>query len=215
MSIDVGEGENINGLLFKADSSKGLIFFLHGNSGSLDSWGKISKTYTDLQYDLFILDYPGYGKSSGSIKGQAALYEDLQIVYNEIKKRYTEDQTVILGYSIGTGPAAYLASKNHPKLLILQAPYFSLTDMMRRKYPIVPTFILNYSFNTSDYLKNCNMPIVIFHGDRDGVINFESSLKLKDNFKTQDTLIPLKGLGHNGFTDNEVYLSSLKKILTP
>src|SRR5689334_17971524 len=66
IDIQVTQGNSLNGLLFKSDSSKGLIFYLHGNAGSLDSWGGVAKRYTDLHYNVFILDYPGYGKSTGS-----------------------------------------------------------------------------------------------------------------------------------------------------
>ena len=100
----------MNGVLFKADSSKGLIFYLHGNAGSINSWGEIAKTYTDLDHDVFILDYRGYGKSEGSITSQDQLFRDLQIVYDEVKKRYREDKVIVLGYSIGTAPAAKIAS---------------------------------------------------------------------------------------------------------
>jgi alpha-beta hydrolase superfamily lysophospholipase len=142
INIRATGSNSINGLLFKSDSSKGLIFYLHGNAGSLNGWGGVAKRYTDLHYNIFILDYPGYGKSDGAIKSQAQLFEDIQIAYTELKKRFKEDSTIILGYSIGTGLASKLASANHPKLLILQAPYYNLTDMMQHTYPIIPTFLL-------------------------------------------------------------------------
>lgn len=208
------DGKLINGLLFKADNSKGLIFYLHGNAGSLSSWGKVAKTYTDLNYDVFIIDYRSYGKSEGVINGQNQLFEDNQIVYNELMKKYSEDKIIVLGYSIGTGLASKLASTNNPKLLILQAPYYNLTDMMKQRFSFIPTFILKYKFSTNEYLKNCKMPVVIFHGNSDQVINYDSSLKLKKEFKAQDTLITLKGQGHNGMTDNEEYKLELAKILT-
>lgn len=208
------DGKLINGLLFKADNSKGLIFYLHGNAGSLSSWGKVAKTYTDLNYDIFIIDYRSYGKSEGEINGQNQLFEDNQIVYNQLMKKYSEDKIIVLGYSIGTGLASKLASTNNPKLLILQAPYYNLTDMMKQRFSFIPTFILKYKFSTNEYLKNCKMPVVIFHGNSDQVINYDSSLKLKKEFKAQDTLITLKGQGHNGMTDNEQYKLELAKILT-
>ena len=62
-----------------------------------------------------MLDYRGYGKSEGAIHGQTQFHEDIQIAYDEIKKRYKESNIVVLGYSVGTGPAAYLASTNHPR----------------------------------------------------------------------------------------------------
>lgn len=203
----------LNGILFKADSSKGLIFYLHGNAGSLASWGEIAKTYTDLNYDLFMLDYRGYGKSEGSINGEDQIYDDIQTVYDNLKTGYDENNIVVLGYSIGTGPATKLASTNHPKLLILQAPYFNLTDLMKHYFPIIPAFVLKYKFETNKFIQECKMPIVIFHGDKDEVIYFKSSLKLKELIKKTDRLIILKGQGHNGMSDNIDYLTEIKKIL--
>lgn len=204
----------LNALLFKADSSKGVIFYLHGNAGSLSSWGDVAKTYTDLNYDVFMLDYRGYGKSEDAINGQSQLFQDIQTAYEKLKTKYSEDKILVLGYSIGTGLAAKVASTNDPKLLILQAPYYSLTDMMRYTYPIIPTFILKYKFETSDYIKDCKMPIIIFHGNQDEVVYYGSSLKLQKEFKKQDTLITLAGQGHNGITDNPDYKTEIKKILT-
>ncbi len=204
---------SLNGLLFKADSAKGLIFYLHGNGGSLAGWGQIAGTYTRLGYDIFMLDYRGYGKSSGTIESQQHIYDDNQAVYNEIKKRYNEDSIIILGYSIGSGLAAKLASDNHPKLLILQAPYYNLAHLMKSKYPFVPTFLLKYRFSTNEHLQASKVPVVIFHGDQDFVIPLESSLMLQKNFKTNDTLIILKGQGHNNISDNYKYQFELENIL--
>ena len=213
INIATKDGNLLNGVLFKSDSAKGLVFYLHGNVGSLSSWSDVEQRYTDLHYDIFILDYPGYGKSSGSIKSQTQLFGDIQTVYDEMKKRYKEEQIVVLGYSIGTGLAARIAATNHPRLLILQAPYYSLTDMMRHTYPIIPIFLLKYKFKTNENLKNCKMPVVIFHGNQDEVIDYGSSLKLKEEMKIGDTLITLNGQGHNGMTDNSQYISALKTIL--
>ena len=203
----------LNGVLFEADSSKGLIFYLHGNAGSISSWGDVAETYTKLNYDVFILDYRGYGKSEGSITSQEQFFDDIQLAYNAMKTRYAENKIVVLGYSIGTGPAAKIASTNNPKLLILQAPYYSLTDIMKHTYPIVPTFLLKYKFRTDKFIADCKMPIIIFHGDEDEVIYYNSSVKLKKLMKETDTLITLNGQGHNGMTENPEYKVEIEKIL--
>ncbi|HAH25402.1 MAG TPA: alpha/beta hydrolase [Prolixibacteraceae bacterium] len=213
INIKTYDQKMLNGLLFKADSSKGLVFYLHGNAGSLSSWGKVAKTYTDLNYDVFMLDYPGFGKSEGTIVSLKQLYRDLQTAYDEMLKRYEESKIIVLGYSMGTGLAAYLAATNHPKLLILLAPYYSLTDMMKYRYPLLPDFILRYKIETDQYIQACKMPIVIFHGDQDQVIYYGSSLKLKRLFKKQDVLITLTGKGHDGMTNNLDYKMELSKVL--
>lgn len=214
INIKTGDRKLLNGLLFKSDSSKGLIFYLHGNAGSLSSWGEVAKTYTRLHYDVFMPDYRGYGKSEGSISSQRQLFSDVQNAYDEMLKVYRESKIIVLGYSIGTGLAAKLASTNNPKLLILQAPYYSMADMMQHLFPFIPKLMLKYRLETNMYLKDCKMPIVIFHGDQDEVIYYGSSLKLKEQFKKQDTLITLTGQGHNGMTNNPDYEIEIQKILT-
>ena len=211
--IKTDDGIDLHGLLFSVDNSKGLIFYLHGNAGSLSSWGNVAETYTDLNYDVFILDYRGYGKSEGSINGEKQIFSDIQTVYDHLKKKYKENEIIVLGYSIGSGPAAKIASTNNPKLLILQAPYYNLSDLMRKFYPLIPTFVLKYKFRTNKYIKECKMPVVIFHGDLDEVIYYGSSLKLKKLFKPEDKLITLEGQYHNGMSDNEDYLTEIKRIL--
>lgn len=214
LNIKSADGKNINGLLFKSEHPQGLIFYLHGNAGSLASWSQVAQVYTDLNYDIFILDYRSYGKSEGEISSQDQLFQDNQVVYNELKKRYRENTIVILGYSIGTGLASKLASTNNPKLLILQAPYYNLTDVMTQRFPFVPTFILKYKFATNEYLQECNMPVTIFHGNQDEVIPYGSSLRLQAEFKPQDTLIILNEQGHNGMTYAPDYHVELRKILS-
>jgi alpha-beta hydrolase superfamily lysophospholipase len=207
------DGAVLNGLLFKSDNSKGLIFYLHGNGGSLMSWGEVASTYTNLGFDIFMLDYRGYGKSEGTINNEEQLSKDVQIVYDELKKSYAEDKIIVLGYSLGTGLATKLASSNSPSLLILQAPFFSLTKMMNaRTYYIVPSFILKYKFETNKYLRKCKMPIVIFHGTNDEVISYESSVMLKELFKPSDMLITLHNQGHSNMTDSNEYKAELRKI---
>ncbi len=213
INIKSFDGISLHGLLFKADSSKGLVFYLHGNAGSLMNWGRVAKTYTDLNYDVFILDYRGFGKSEGSINSQEQIIKDVQFAYKEILKLYDETEIIVFGYSLGTGPAAKIASRNKPKLLILQAPYYSMTDLMSNLYPIIPTFLLKYKFETYKYIKDCEMPVVIFHGNLDEVVYYGSSLKLKEHFKVQDTLITLAGQKHNGMTNNPEYKIELQKVL--
>jgi uncharacterized protein len=213
VNIKSFDGIALNGLLFKADTAQGLVFYLHGNAGSLDSWGEVAKTYTDLNYDVFILDYRGYGKSGGKIKNQEQLYKDIQLVYDTLKEKYPEDKTIVLGYSIGTGLASKVASDNSPKLLILQAPYYSLSDLMKHIFPVVPNFILKFKFRTDQFLGKCKIPVFIFHGDKDEVIYYGSSLKLKKLYPDLITLITLPGQGHNGITNNRKYLLELQKLL--
>jgi pimeloyl-ACP methyl ester carboxylesterase len=207
------DGVRLHGLYFPASSSRGLIFYLHGNAGSLASWGDIAGVYTALGYDLFMLDYRGYGKSEGSIRSEGQLHQDIRAVYDSMKAGYREEDVTILGYSIGTGPAAKLAAESNAGRLILQTPYYSMAEVMATFYPLVPRIILRYRLETHKYLHQCRMPVVLFHGDRDQVIPYESSVRLKALLKPGDTLITLKGQGHIGVTEHPEYRRALAEIM--
>jgi alpha-beta hydrolase superfamily lysophospholipase len=213
LNIKVADGATLNGIIFKADTSKGLVFYLHGNGGCLKEFGEIAKLYTDLKYDLFVLDYRGYGKSDGSIENQEQLFKDIQSAYDTIKSIYDERNIIIYGYSLGSGLAAKLASTSNPRLLILQAPYYSYTDMFKHRCPVIPTFLVRYTIETDKYIRDCKMPIIIFHGDKDNVIYYKSSIKLKKLTKPGDKIIILPGQGHTNIIHNQEYLKELKKIL--
>ena len=213
ITMPATDGIKLNALLFKADSSKGIILYLHGNADALDQWGKIAGTYINLHYDLFMPDYRGYGKSEGSVKNEEQIYSDAQTAYNYLKLKYPENKIIVLGYSIGTGPAAYLAANNHPRKLILQAPYYSLADAAHHLFPTADTTGIPFHFYTYQFLKTTTSPVVIFHGDADKVIYYGSSQKLKLFFKPGDELITLKGAGHLDMNTNKDYLDGLKRVL--
>lgn len=211
--IPTADGVRLHGLLFPADSARGLIFYLHGNGGALDSWGDVAATYTRLGYSVFLLDYRGYGKSEGRISSQAQLLADVDTAYQQLAAEFPESRTVLLGYSLGTGPAAWLAARHHPRLLVLQAPYASMRAMARQHYPWVPPFIVRYPLATDEVLPQVQVPIVIFHGDQDEVISPQSTQALKAALKPQDQFITLPGTGHNGMTDNPDYQQAIRRIL--
>jgi pimeloyl-ACP methyl ester carboxylesterase len=213
ISIRTNDNTPLHSLLFRAGSAKGVIFYLHGNAGSVRGWGEEASVYTALGYDVFMPDYRGYGKSEGTISSENQIYEDMQAAYNELKERYAEKEIVVLGYSIGTGPATKIAATNYPRLLILQTPYYSLPDVMREHYPIIPTFLLKYRFETYKMIQECRMPVVLFHGTRDEVIPYQSSVKLKALLKEGDQLITLSGAGHNGITSHPDYEREIRKVL--
>ena len=213
LNILAADDSVLNGIIFKADTAKGLIFFLHGNSRSLREFIEISKYYTDLKYDLFVLDYRGFGNSEGTIENEAQLSSDIQIAYDKLKSRYDEKNIIIYGYSLGSGLAAKLASVNNPGLLILQAPYYSWTDLFKHACPVIPTFLVKYKIETYKFIRDCKMPIIIFHGDKDKTVYYGSSVKLMKLTKPGDKLITISGWGHTAITRNQQYIKELGKVL--
>lgn len=215
INLPVDDNISLNALLFKtkSDTLKGCILYFHGNAGTLKMWGNLASFYTNLGYDIMFLDYRGFGKSDGKITSEKQLFEDNQIVYDWLKQRYEEENIVVIGFSIGTGMAAKLASDNNPRTLILKAPYYQLTDVIHEFSPVVPGSLVRYKLETYKYLQACKMPVYIFHGTEDWTINCENSEKLQKHLKDTDRYIPLHGLGHNAIPHNAVYQAEVTKIL--
>lgn len=213
--IAMGDGKNLHALLFKSENSIGVVFFLHGNAGSLTGWGSVAETFTNLNYDVFMPDYRGYGKSEGTISSESQIHRDMQKLYEHLSKEYPENRIIVLGHSIGSGMAANLAVNNNPQLLILQAPYYSLPDLAENTPPlnIFPNFFFKYKFETGKKLQKIDVPVVVIHGDQDEVIYYGSSLKLQEKFKPGDTLITLQGYGHNDFLTSQNYRNKIQEIL--
>lgn len=212
--ITMHDKQHLHGILFRAKESKGLILWLPGGRGMLDSIGLNSQIYTDMNYDLFVLNYRGFGKSEGKIDSEKQFNQDIQTVYSDFKKEYPENKIVIFGYSLGTGPAAALAANNKPKMLILKAPYYSMVNLTQKAFSYLPVALLQkYRFATYEYLKKIKSPIVIIHGDADRKIPVDVSYGLKEYLKPTDELLIIKGQGHNSFEKNKEYIFELSKVL--
>ena len=202
----------INGIHFKSQNPKGAILFFHGNRGSIDRWGKGANFYLENGFDIFYVDYRGYGKSTGKISSEEQLIQDAQLSYDYLTSLFAEEQIIISGTSIGTGIATKLAAANHPKKLILHAPYSNLKKLLCQKTLIIPSFLMKYEFNTMAAMSKIKCPIHIFHGNADRVIPLQHSLELENNIQNIDLTI-LDGMGHKNFLGNSVYLSKMREIL--
>jgi hypothetical protein len=215
LNIPVAKNINLNAVLFKAENSKGVILYLHGNAGAIHDWGKRASLYLENNYDILFVDYRGYGKSDGTYSNSEELFSDMQKVYDFTKTRYNEDEIVILGFSLGSGLATYLASKNHPRMLILNAPYYSWKTLIAEEIaPPIPEFIIKYNIPTYQFLKQVTCPIKIFYGTRDLLIHPDTNAKKLQALQPNNiTLFAITDAGHNGLHITREYYEDLKTIL--
>lgn len=211
--IDIKTTDNIliNSLLFKADSSKGVVLFLHGNGGTIDMWGRGAALYTQNNYNVLYIDYRGYGKTEGNIYSEEQFVQDAQAAYDYLKEMYKEENIIVSGTSMGTGLATQIAAKNNPKHLILNAPYSSLRKVATEKFPIFPGFIVKYPLITKKHIKEVKCPITIFHGTKDVVIPYHHAQELIAS-NPKAILHTLDGYGHY-LRNSPVYNSETGKIL--
>ena len=213
-NIETRDGAIINGLHFRVDNPLGVVLYLKGNSKSIKGWGKFAVDFTRINYDVIMVDYRGFGKSTGK-RSQKAIKHDLQYIYNKIRERVSEKYIILYGRSLGSGFAAKLASMNHPKMLILDAPYYSLAKVTGRFMPFMPlSVLLKYPMPTYKWLKYVNCPIRIIHGTQDKLIPFKSSVKLSQINPKRTRLYPVIGGGHKNLNNFEEYHKILQEIIT-
>ncbi len=204
----------INALHFKAENPKGVILYFHGNAGDLSRWGIITEFFVKKQYDVLVMDYRTFGKSTGKLS-EAALYNDSEYCYNYLKEYYSENDITIYGRSLGTGIATYIASKNKPKQLILETPYHSITDVAKSKFPIFPVkYIVKYKLPSYQFITQVECPIFIFHGTNDEVIPYKSAQNLFNIAPmSQTTFTTIEGGHHGDLVSFETYHEQIKNIL--
>ncbi len=206
------EGAQLSALHLRLPNPRGLIFFLHGNGGNLDSWFANADFYRQANYDLFMVDYRGYGKSGGRIESQAQLLADVRAAWNHVASAYAGKPRVIYGRSLGTGPAAILAAAVQPELTVLVSPYCSLADMAQLTYPFVPTAILRYPLATCEAAPAIGGPLLLIHGDRDQFIPPAQSERIRERAPASD-LVFIAGAGHDDVHLFDAYLALLRRRL--
>ncbi|OAB78275.1 hydrolase [Cochleicola gelatinilyticus] len=208
------DGAKLNGLHFKAENSKGLILYYHGNADNLVRWGKIIEPFVTEGYDVIVMDYRTFGKSTG-VLNENKLYEDAELFYTYAQDHSDEKDITVFGRSLGTTFATYVASKNNPKNLILETPFYSLLDVAERRFPIVPMdLILNYKFPTYTFVSKVNCPVLILHGTKDRVVPYESAKALLEEFDAKNsTFITIEGGGHKNLIKFRKYRDNLSMWL--
>jgi pimeloyl-ACP methyl ester carboxylesterase len=211
--FEVAPGVRINGLHFTVAKPLGLVLYFHGNSRSIKGWAKYAKDFLRYEYDVVLVDYRGFGKSTGK-RSEHDMLSDMQFVYDTLAVQYTEHHIVVYGRSLGSGFAAKIASDNKPRYLILDAPYYSFKKVIERFLPILPIrLLLRYQLRTDKWIRHVNCHTYILHGTKDFLIPISNSEKLQDINPRKITLIRIEGGGHNNLPSFNEYHNFIRSIL--
>lgn len=212
VNLQTEDGETINALHFKVKDPKGIILFFHGNKGNLSRWGNLVAYLEAYQYDVFVIDYRNYGKSTGSYN-EKEMYKDGLLAYEYVRQRFPEEQIVVYGRSLGCTFATRVATKNNPKHLVLEAPFYNMKKGVRFYSKLAPTFIIKYKFETNKDLPKVKSTVTFFHGTTDIVTSFEDSKDLFDLVTAQKDFITIPEGTHHNLKDFDAYKKRLSEIL--
>jgi pimeloyl-ACP methyl ester carboxylesterase len=215
VNIAINERDTLNLIQFfpKNPVPKGVVLYFHGNTGNVIRYEKYVKNFTKHGYEVWMPDYPGYGKTTGKLSEENMNIEARE-VYKLAHSKYAADSIIVYGKSLGTGVASFIAAKQKCKRLILETPYYSIPSLFSSYAPIYPTTRMShFKFPVGEYLKEINVPVTIFHGTADKVIFYRNSARLKKILRPGDEFITIENGGHNNLNDFPLFHEKLDSVL--
>lgn len=213
--LDTPNKGRIHGLLLKSPTPEGVVFYLHGNTGNIKRWRYKAEDICKLGFDVFVLDYRGFGESRGK-RSEGIMHRDVEFCYDYILSRYAIP-VIIYGRSLGCAFASKLASRREADKLVLETPFNNLLDIGRYYMPFLPIkFLLRYRFRSDIYIKQVKCPIHIFHGTNDIIVPYSSALKLYNNAKLHNdnvNMTTIKKGSHSNLKKFKLFRTRLAEFL--
>lgn len=209
ISLHVKEGVDLDGVLRQDEATDaGLILYFGGNADDSTHFLDYVK---ELQgYDVIAFNYRGYGASTG-IPSEQALFEDALKIYDT----YAKGRKIILvGRSLGSGVATYLASQRVVDGLVLISPYDSILSLAKLKYPFFPIdLLLKNKFETVEYLPLVKSKIAVMEVENDRVIPHYHLEKLLEVMPSRPLHVILSHTTHGAVLEHPAFTKELQTIL--
>lgn len=215
ISIAINEKDTLSLVDFSSTdtTTRGIVLYFHGNKKNISWYAKYIPHFTRHGYEVLMIDYPGYGKSTGKLT-EKKLYDWAMQAYKIAIKRFSADSIIIYGKSMGTGIAAQLASIRDCKRLILETPYYDFPSVVGHYLPVYPVrWMLHYQLPTHEYISAVAAPVTIFQGTKDRVITYGNAKRLQPLLKTKDEFITIKGGHHNDLFEYRELITKLDSLL--
>jgi uncharacterized protein len=214
LDIPVSKGKNLSIVQFTVPDSicRGIVLYFHGNRQNINRYASNATHFTKNGYEVWMMDYPGFGKSTGK-RTEQILYSDALLFYKMAISKYAADSIIIYGKSLGTGIAAQLASVRACRRLILETPYYNINALGKRfffMYPVSP--MTKYELPTNKYFEYIDAPITIFHGTSDEVIPYRHAKKLS-RLSAGTELVTIEGGHHNDLVRASLFHHKLDSLL--
>jgi fermentation-respiration switch protein FrsA (DUF1100 family) len=201
VKLGTDDGEQIAAWWIPAPKSapaRGTVLLLHGNAGNISHRIDYAKMFYGLGYATLLLDYRGYGESSGH-PSEEGTYRDARAgwVWLTVKRNIKPSDIVIFGESLGGGPATWLALQHPPRALILTSTFTSIPDLGVEIYPWIPVrWLSRIQYNSLANLERIRVPILIAHSPDDELIPYTHGRRLFGAAHEPKTFLELSG-GHN------------------
>lgn len=181
-----------------AEKTQGAVLLLHGNAGSIADRIMYLPHFHALGYAVLLVDYRGYGASSGKPSEQGT-YWDAQAAWQwlTVVRGIKPGVIVLAGESLGGAVAAELAARVQPRALILASTFTSVPDLGSEIYPWLPVRLISrYRYDTLAQLRNYRGPVLIAHSRDDEIVPFVHGERLFAAAPGRKSMLEMHG-GHN------------------
>ena len=209
ISLEVDEGVVLDGVYKHADKKNApLIIYFGGNADDATRFLFYVEKLND--FNIVIFNYRGYLQSSGK-PSEANLFNDALKIYDKFAHN---SRVIVIGRSLGSGVAVYLASKREVLGVVLITPYDSIASLAKEKYPFLPiNLILKNRFESLKYIEKVKSPIAIIEVKNDTTIPNSHTLRLVKKIKNLSKVVVLDKTTHADVLSHPKFEECLNKII--
>ncbi len=215
--IDTPDGKKLHGYFLPAkEKTNKTVIFLHGNDLNVSRWFLAPVVLQQqVPVNFLIVDYRGYGKSTGSPTSHGLITDAVAMYDFLINKGFKKDDISVYGRSLGGAVALELTKRRSLHSAVIQSSFSSLRELVKNKYPYIPSFLIkNDLFNSKETANDLHIPLLVSHGTNDKIVPLNQSEELYKNASEPKKLIVLQGAGHEHLKKyyTEEYFQALREL---
>lgn len=215
ISLPMQDGTRLRGWLVESQAAdaSGLLIYFGGNGDELSLMIDSLQRYPD--WSVVLINYRGYGQSEGEPR-EEYLFSDALEIYDYFTAGSGDEyaKKVVMGRSMGTGVAVYVAQNRPVDGVILASPYDSILRVAQEKLPLVPVkYLLRNRFDSIGRAADISAPVLVCIADRDELILPRHSLALAQEFAGPVQIREIAGADHNSILQKEDYWQSIDQFL--
>lgn len=198
VEIRTQDGERIAGWWVPAEASRGTVLFFHGNAGNISHRLDYLWMFHGLRYSTLIVDYRGYGRSTGS-PSEDGTYRDAIAAWGHLtgQRGIAASDIVLFGESLGAAVASWLATRHVPRALVMASTFTSVPDLGAQVYWFLPVRLISrFRYDNLSHLAAVKAPVLIAHSREDEIVPFIHGERLYQAAPEPKQLLVLRG-GHN------------------
>ena len=210
------DGERLHAWWQQTPQARRTILYFQANGTNISFRRSRLDTFQRMGVNALLIDYRGYGKSSGRVTREADIYRDGRTAWDFLihQKRIPAEEIIVWGRSLGGGVACEIAQGQAVAALILESTFYSMDELARRQYWFLPTtWLLKFHFENGRKLKHVSAPVVIIHSVEDDYIPYAQAGRLFDAASEPRLLLQTTG-SHLELFDSQVrVLGALQRYL--